>query len=177
MSDLIIITGAPGAGKTTVAEALKEELGWPLVAKDDIKDHFFEEIEYQGRDFNAKLGNVARSLIVYFSNFLADLDTNFIIEGNFAKDDFSTVFNGLSEEYGLRLYQVFCTGEPETIKKRYDDRHSGGNRSSGHDPVITIEDVQWFNQPLDIRGDLYTVKDLNFDAKIYVKDKGLKPKH
>lgn len=35
---LVVMKGPPGTGKSTVARALSHQLGWPLIAKDDIKD-------------------------------------------------------------------------------------------------------------------------------------------
>ncbi|MFJ3877079.1 AAA family ATPase [Streptomyces sp. NPDC090077] len=34
---VVAVTGRPGSGKTTLAAALAERLGWPLVARDTIK--------------------------------------------------------------------------------------------------------------------------------------------
>ena len=36
---LLLMKGFPATGKSTLAEALARRLGWPLVDKDDIKDH------------------------------------------------------------------------------------------------------------------------------------------
>ena len=35
---LVLVTGPPGAGKTTLAEALAAELGFALFAKDRLKE-------------------------------------------------------------------------------------------------------------------------------------------
>jgi predicted kinase len=36
---LIAMKGHPATGKSTLARALAQKLGWPLIDKDDIKDH------------------------------------------------------------------------------------------------------------------------------------------
>ena len=39
---IVLISGAPGAGKTTLALPLASRLGWPLIAKDQIKETLFD---------------------------------------------------------------------------------------------------------------------------------------
>jgi broad-specificity NMP kinase len=41
---LVLVTGPPGAGKTTVAEALRGRLGLPLLAKDAFKELLAEPL-------------------------------------------------------------------------------------------------------------------------------------
>ena len=36
---LLLLKGHPGSGKSTLAHALAQSLGWPLLDKDDVKDH------------------------------------------------------------------------------------------------------------------------------------------
>ena len=39
---IVLVSGAPGAGKTTLASPLALRLGWPLIAKDQIKETLFD---------------------------------------------------------------------------------------------------------------------------------------
>ena len=41
---LVVISGAPGSGKTTLARPLAERLDWPLLAKDVIKEVLYDEL-------------------------------------------------------------------------------------------------------------------------------------
>lgn len=41
---IVVISGAPAAGKTTLAVPLARELGWPLLSKDRIKETLYDEL-------------------------------------------------------------------------------------------------------------------------------------
>jgi adenylate kinase family enzyme len=41
---LIVVTGAPGSGKSTIAVPLAGRLGLPLIAKDDIKEALWDHV-------------------------------------------------------------------------------------------------------------------------------------
>src|SRR5579871_2606062 len=41
---IVLISGAPGAGKTTLALPLAERLSWPLITKDHIKETLFDSM-------------------------------------------------------------------------------------------------------------------------------------
>ncbi|MFI5047427.1 MAG: AAA family ATPase [Acidimicrobiia bacterium] len=42
--EIVLVSGAPGSGKTTLAVPLAERLGFALVAKDDIKEAIFDSL-------------------------------------------------------------------------------------------------------------------------------------
>jgi broad-specificity NMP kinase len=43
---LILITGAPCTGKTTIAQHLAGKFQLPVVHKDDIKERLFDRLDY-----------------------------------------------------------------------------------------------------------------------------------
>jgi len=43
----VVVSGAPGAGKSTLAGPLAERLGLPLIGKDHIKETLFDHIPAQ----------------------------------------------------------------------------------------------------------------------------------
>jgi adenylate kinase family enzyme len=44
MRRVVIVSGAPGAGKSTMAGPLAGELGFPLLSKDVIKETLFDVV-------------------------------------------------------------------------------------------------------------------------------------
>ena len=53
---LIVVTGAPCAGKTTLARRIAETFRLPLIAKDDIKESLFDSLGWKDREWSKQLG-------------------------------------------------------------------------------------------------------------------------
>lgn len=56
---LVIVLGAPGAGKTTLARRIAAEIGWPLLVRDDIKEILFDTLGWSDRQWSRKLGGAS----------------------------------------------------------------------------------------------------------------------
>jgi predicted kinase len=53
---MIIVTGAPGAGKTTLSKNLAGKFNLPVINKDEIKELlFFLSISYGSHDFTPNI--------------------------------------------------------------------------------------------------------------------------
>lgn len=63
---LIIISGMPGSGKTTLAKSISAELSLPLIEKDSIKELLFDSLGWNDREWSKKLGKVSYELMDYF---------------------------------------------------------------------------------------------------------------
>ena len=59
---LILVTGPPAAGKTTIARRLSEFLSLPLIAKDDIKERLFNGLGISTKEWSQKIGGLAFDL-------------------------------------------------------------------------------------------------------------------
>ena len=67
---IVIINGIPGTGKTTIAKPLADQLGFPLISKDTIKEFLFDTIGVGDREWSQMLGKAS-------SEFLYSLVMNF----------------------------------------------------------------------------------------------------
>src|SRR3954466_15378346 len=81
---LVVVTGPPGAGKTTIASALRERLGLPLIAKDTLKEALGEALEVAGdRHASERLGVATFHVQLGIVRELLVTGVSVIAEGNF----------------------------------------------------------------------------------------------
>jgi gluconate kinase len=116
---LILLTGLPGSGKTTLAGKLADGLDLPLIAKDHFKEILFDTMGIGDRAWSRRIGQAAIALQY---DAMATIKTAVVD---------SALWTGISEpevvKLGLPLVQVFCQCPFETARDRYfaRTRHEG----------------------------------------------------
>lgn len=126
---LVMINGVPASGKSSVAAALSQATGWPLLSLDTVKNPFLAEIENVDRPFNRKLGRA--SLTAMFALLHdAPAGTTVIMDAWFGFQPREFV-QALIEGAGIdKVAEIWCSAPPDIIGERYGARASG--RLAGH---------------------------------------------
>jgi predicted kinase len=115
---LVYVSGAPGAGKTTLAVPLAAELGYALLSKDRIKETLHDAFGAPEPDlaWSRRLGAAAMELLWA----LAAGAPAAVIEANFRpRNDYQR-----AKLSGLAVWpvEVHCACPPELAVKRYNAR-------------------------------------------------------
>ncbi|HEY2778650.1 MAG TPA: ATP-binding protein [Gaiellaceae bacterium] len=120
---LVVVTGMPSSGKTTVAEAVSRKLSLPLIAKDEIKERLYERLGVGDVAWSGRLGAAAYDLIFQIAETMLAAGMSLIVEANFFRDQ-QSVFASLSRH---RLVQIHCDAPLHVLLDRYAsrDRHAG----------------------------------------------------
>ncbi|WP_010291748.1 AAA family ATPase [Clostridium senegalense] len=63
---MIIITGAPATGKTTLSNELAKKYGLPKINKDEIKELLFKSLEVKDSKWTTELGIASFELTYFF---------------------------------------------------------------------------------------------------------------
>lgn len=158
LASLLLVTGLPGAGKSTVAHRLREALGWPLLAKDAIKESLFDSLGWSDRAWSKRLSGASYSLLFDVACELIRARQNCIIEGNFRWEEVGTRFARIDAIGSVRYTQVFCTAVPDVLVARMRDRVATGRRHPGHVDTETTNEIErelraCSSQPLPVGGE------------------------
>jgi predicted kinase len=133
---LVVVTGPPASGKTTLARELAVELRLPLLAKDDVKEQLFDSLGTGDRAWSRALGSAAFEVLFRVSSELLRSGTAHLLEGNFGPESEASL-RGLPPH---RPLQILCTAPRDVLLQRFGERASGGARHIGHlDEAIHAE--------------------------------------
>jgi len=141
----VIISGAPGAGKSTIAAPLAAALGLPLIGKDMIKETLHDHIPAVGdrSGWSRTLGGAAMEVIWT----MAAAAPAAVLESDFRpRSDYE---RGKLAGLGAPLVEIYCRCPPELAAARYAARHE--TRHPAHvRSTVTLDMLAEFDTPVGL---------------------------
>jgi len=162
---VIIITGYPGAGKTTMARQLSEKFALPLICKDEIKEILFDSLGWKDLEWSRKLGSASYELMFFFARKLLELGKPFILETYFSRESEKEI-DFIQKTYNAKLIQIVCQAEPAVLLSRVKDRLEKGQRHPGHADKHRFQELEKLAEepykPLDVKSEVLIVDTTDF---------------
>ncbi len=129
MKSAVLVNGVPASGKSTVARAISEAGGWPLLALDTVKEALFAHLGTGDREHNRLMGRASyQAMFAAVGDFPAD--TTVVIDAWFGFQPADVLQAHIVRAKLTNVVEVWCHAPPAVIGERY--RARVGTRSSGH---------------------------------------------
>ena len=169
---LIVVTGKPAAGKSTLASWLSQELKLPLVSKDPIREVLFERLGWKDRPWAQLLGCASVDMMFYFAQAELTTGHSIILDNSFDPSMSNSRFQILKTKYKAESIQIVCNADRETLFERFKTRAETGNRHPGHGDSNVLNELyeNLANDDslvLDIGGEVIEVDTTDFDKINY----------
>jgi predicted kinase len=168
-STIIIVSGLPVSGKTTIARRIAAELRLPLISRDDINERLFDNLGWRDREWSRQLGVASWSLRYWALRTGLKVRRSCVAESNFAPATDTRRLAALQQPYPFTALQIHCRADPATILARIEARADGGEHHPGHVDRVTLAEIRGRvcssgQRPLSLPGDCLTVDTTDWDA-------------
>ena len=170
---IVLVSGPPASGKTTVARPLAERLGFALLTKDDMKETLFTALEGPAGDieFSRRIGSAAMELLWTLAPRCPAvvLEANFRTQSPYERGKFAELLAGRNGEPAARAVEVYCRVSREEASRRFADRA----RQERHHPAHVLaemspERMAEYEEPFALTPviEVETMQAVNIDALV-----------
>jgi len=121
---LVVVTGPPAAGKTTIAREIARRLHLPLIVKDTIKEALFDGLGTGDLAWSQRLGTATYLAMLALIEDSVAASASVVVEANFVR---GSEFEARLAALPVRFVQVHCSAPLEVLLERYGarERHPG----------------------------------------------------
>ena len=122
---LIIFSGLPGTGKSTIAEAVARKLGVPAFAKDWLEGALLNSNVVTG-DARDQLGSAGYNLLTLLAERQLMLGQSVILDSVASTESIRRTWKGLREKYKAGWYLIECICSDSIVhRERLKERQRG----------------------------------------------------
>lgn len=159
---MIIVTGIPGSGKTTLANWLRRDVGLRMIGQDAVKEFMADQLGGAfDKQSSSALGRVTRQAVLTLGAEFAQLGEHILVEAALQTTSAEQTLRQL--DHGP-LLQIYVDCDLTEVKRRFVERRASGKRHPVHTDdlfdTLTDDEIREKYRPLE-GSDLTTIR---FDA-------------
>lgn len=117
---LVVVTGCPGAGKTTLAHTLARKIGCPAICRDEIKEGFVNTTESSHESLGKNVNQDIYTTFFEILDFLLSRQITLVAEAAFQHKLWVLPLERLSQISRLKI--IVCTVDPHLARTRFIQR-------------------------------------------------------
>lgn len=126
---ILVVSGLPASGKTTLATHLAHELGLPLVTKDEYKAIVLDAVPDALKiPLTRQAGKVSFSLMWHVAGVILAAGQDIVLETHFYRPQSEGHILTLAGLHRAALLQIFCEAPLPELKRRHAARVASGKR-------------------------------------------------
>ena len=129
--DLIVLSGLPASGKSTVARMLQEAFSYPILEKDHMKECLFDTLGFQSHDEKRRLDAAAARILLQTAEEILSTGGSVILDNNFDTAA-GAALRELQSRLGPRSVTLLLTADEAVLYERYLARDLAHTRHPGH---------------------------------------------
>lgn len=134
---LVVVSGLPAAGKSTLARRLARDLLMPVVSRDRLRDAVYTDFQSAVAARGPELGPTMDRLVTTVLTSILEVGGAAIIDGNFNIQPQADAIRALIAELAPGSIEVCLWGDPDVLRRRFADRA---------DPPLTADLEPYFDE-------------------------------
>jgi uncharacterized protein len=165
---VVLVGGGPGAGKTTIANALADRLGWSVIDSDTLRkdlrgiDHDDHDVEEHLDLYDDATTAATYSRLCEHAEALLGAGESVVIDATWTDEAHRVQARASAERYGAEVIELECRVDPVVARHRIAERRRRG-RTASDATVELVDDMTGRRHPwpravvLDTAGSLEDV--------------------
>lgn len=138
LGPLVVVSGLPAAGKSTLSSRLGHDLGFPVIHRDRLRRYIFGGF-HAIEEARTLLPAAGDRLVIGTISAIVRAGVGAVLDGNFNTERHMTPVRELLADSGMSAVEICLWGDTEELRRRFIDRA---------DPPLTADLEPYFEEVL-----------------------------